>query len=278
MSAPGLTERRRAEIRPGAAVATRIGRSRATRLAEPPVAGWRVGEYRVPIRTAPARCRGEPGQAAADDAAVDRGAGRRRARIGVGARRPPTRSGPADGRIVGVSDEDVRDGREVGIESKPEQAAVVVAVYVGPQVRIHRRRRIAQAVEDLHLTALLDHEDAPVRREAHRGRLGQSGQDDGLLEARGERRGGRRDTEDQWDGDQREREQRETTRGQANAQTRPPHSRRHVPFPRLLLSPSPSSLWPRLRRCQTLRSRRTARTASTSDEATRPTSSSDMWG
>ena len=51
--------------------------------------------------------------------------------------------------------------RGVRIEREPEHASVVVTVHLRPQVGVHRRRRVAQAVEDLDLSALLDTKTRP---------------------------------------------------------------------------------------------------------------------
>ena len=70
-----------------------------------------------------------------------------------------------------------------------EQAAVPEVVHPLAQVGVNTRRRVRQAVELLDQAALLGHKDTAVRRETHRGRLGQPAHD-GLLSK--PRRQGRR--------------------------------------------------------------------------------------
>ena len=89
-SAPGCAERRRVDVRAGAAVAARIRRRRPARLAEAPVR--RAASRRAPPgRTGRPRADAgrEPRQATADHAAVEVRPGRRRAAVGVRVRLSP---------------------------------------------------------------------------------------------------------------------------------------------------------------------------------------------
>ncbi len=61
------------------------------------------------------------------------------------------------------------------MERQAEEAAVPEVVHVGAEVGEDRRRRVAEAVEDLDQPALLGDEDAPVGREAHVRRVVQAG-------------------------------------------------------------------------------------------------------
>ncbi len=102
---------------------------------------------------------------AADHAAVALGARR------VGAVVVPARGSAADSGVVRVERVDVRAaGRELGVEHHAEQAAVVVERDVLGEVRVDRRGRVLEAVEDLDHAVELADEHAAVGREGDRGR------------------------------------------------------------------------------------------------------------
>ena len=130
----------------------------------------------------------EPREPAADHAAVVGRPRRVRAAVGGHARRAPAREVVGVGQIevVCVEDVHVRLGGEVGVEREAQEAAVPEVVDLGSQVGEHGRRRVVEVVEDLDQAALLGNEHAPVAGELDRRRLGQSGEDDLLLEALGE--------------------------------------------------------------------------------------------
>ena len=126
---------------------------------------------------------GQPGEPAADDAAVDGGANVGGATVGRRAGHAPRRSGAADRRVKDVEDVDVRSGRELGVQDHILEAPIPVVVDLGPQVGEDVGRRVGQAVEDLDEARFLGHEDPPVRRELERDRVIEPLEDGRDLEA-----------------------------------------------------------------------------------------------
>ncbi len=129
-------------------------------------------------------------QAAADHAAVSRGAWRSRAGIREDARRAPPGGQRADRRVVRVQHVEEALGRVVRVDCHPEHPAVPEVVGVRAQVDRRRRRAVVQAVERLDATVLLGDEHAAVGGKPHGRRVREPREDRRLLEV-GLQRGGR---------------------------------------------------------------------------------------
>ena len=108
---------------------------------------------------------GQPGEPAADDAAIGSRAGRRGASVGEAIDRRPKGCGAADRGVERIEDVHVGCGREVRMQRHAEQATVPVVVHLSSQVGEDGGGRNREAGKHLDEPALLGDEHAAVRRE-----------------------------------------------------------------------------------------------------------------
>ncbi len=127
---------------------------------------------------------GQAAEAAADHAAVGRGAGRRWTGVGRLACHAPLGGRAADHGVEGVEDVDVVVRREVGVDRQPQQAAVPEVIDLRAQVGDDGVGVGREVREELDQAALLGDQHAAVRKEAHDGRVRQAGEDGALGKAR----------------------------------------------------------------------------------------------